>query len=194
MKVILITACLILASTTANAAEIIYKYRGADGKTHYSNRVIPGAELIETFEYTPPAPSTPSPARSKSDAAGEERIKKHLSSLEAAWAEVQESGSALASAEARLAAGVTPEEGETRALGGPATPAPPSAGGPMPPAPPSAGGSISPAPSSAGGPMGTRRGGGLRPEYHERLAKLEAEVAAARVRNQQAWARYNQLR
>ncbi len=196
MRTPLAAGCLILACAAANAAEPIYlyKYRGADGKTLYSNRPIAGAELIESFEYTPPAPSARRPDTSKSDAAGEERIRKQQSGLEAAWVEVQQSGSALAEAEARLAAGVTPGEGEVRALGGPATPAPPPAGGPMAPAPPSAGGPMAPAPPSAGGPMGTRRGGGMRPEYRARIAALEAAVQAARLRNQQAWSRFNELR
>jgi hypothetical protein len=190
---IMLAGCLMLACAAAVAAETVYKYRGADGKTLYSNRPIPGAELIETFEYTAPA-SSPRSDTSKSDAAGEERIRKQLSGLDAAWVEVQESGKALAAAEARLAAGATPEEGEVRSVAGSATPAPPSAGGPMAPAPPSAGGPMAPAPSSAGGPMDTQRGGGVRPEYVARLAELEADVAKARFRNQEAWSRFNALR
>ncbi len=196
MKTLLAAACLALASAAANAAETItiYKYRGADGRPLYSDRPIPGARLIESIQYVLPAPSSPRSDTSKSGAAGEERIKNHLSELDAAWAEVKASGSALAAAEARLAAGVTPEEGEPRALAGPSTPAPPSAGGPMAPAPPPAGGPLAPAPPPAGGPMGTRRGGGLSPEYQARIAALEADVQAARVRNQEAWARFNRLR
>src|SRR6266581_3537631 len=183
MKTLLAAACLALASAAANAGETIniYKYRGADGRPLYSDRPIPGARLIESIQYVLPAPSSPRPDTSKSGAAGEERIKNRLSELDAAWAEVKASGSALAAAEARLAAGVTPEEGEPRALAGP--PAPPPAGGPLAPAPP-----------PAGGPMGTRRGGGFSPEYQARIAALEADVQAARVRNQEAWARFNQLR
>lgn len=191
----LLAAALFLAFAATSSAETIYKYRSADGKMHYTNRPIRGAELIEAFEYTPPPVSAPRPNTSKSDAAGEQRIKKHLSDLEAAWAEVQASGAALAAAEERLADGATPGEGDMRALAGPASPAPPSAGGPMAPAPPSAGGPpAAPAPPSAGGPMGARRGAGPRPEYLARVAALEADVAKARLRNQGAWSRYNQLR
>jgi len=42
--------------------------------------------------------------------------------------------------------------------------------------------------------MAIRRGGGMRPEYRARIASLEADVQAARARNQEAWRRYNQLR
>jgi len=195
MKAFLIAACLLIANAASAAGPVvIYKYRGADGKMQYSDKPIKGGELIEAFEYTPPPPASPRPNTSKSDNAGEARIRKHLAELEAAWAEVQASGKALAEAEARRAAGVGPEEGETRMLSGPATPAPPSAGGPMTPAQPSEGGPTNPPPPSAGGPMGTRRGGGRNQAYFERQARLEATVEAARLRNQQAWARYNQLR
>lgn len=194
MNTYIAAGCLLLAFATASAADTIYKYRGADGETLYSSQPIQGAKLIESFNYTPPETVSPSPDTSRSDAAGEVRISKQLSALDAAWVEVQESGKALAAAEARLATGATPEEGDVRGLVGPATSAPPSAGGPMAPAPPSAGGPMAPAPPSAGGPMGARRGGGLRPEYLERLARLEADVQVMRTRNQDAWSRFNSLR
>ena len=163
MKALLAVAGLVLAAA-ASAADtvVIYKYRGADGRMQYSDKPIKGGELIEAFEYSPPAAASPQPDTSKTDADGEARIRKHLANLEAAWREVQASGTALAAAEERRVAGITPLEGETRML--------------------------------SGGQLGTQRGGGLRPEYHERQTWLEAAVEAARRRNQEAWSRYNQLR
>lgn len=176
--------CCACGAAWAQAPLVIYKYRGTDGRMHYSDKPVRGSELIEAFEYTPPpAPPAIRPQASTSDAAGLERIKKHLGALETAWADVQESGRALAAAEELRAAGTAPGEGETQSLTGPSTPAPPSAGGPQPPAPP-----------SAGGPMGNLRGGGRNAAYFERQARLEAAVEAARKRNQQAWERYNKLR
>jgi len=171
----LLVAALFLAFAAPGTAETIYKYRSADGKMHYSNRPMRGLELIEAFEYTPPPPAPDTSERrastEKSDAAGEQRIKKHLAALEAAWIEVQASGTALASAEEALAS-ATPEEGDMQGLATPASAAPPS----------------------AGGPMGTNRRAGPSPAYRARLEALEANVAIARQRNQEAWSRYNQLR
>ena len=182
MKILLAVACLVVAAAASAAGPVlIYKYRGADGKMQYSDKPIKGGELIEAFEYTPPAAASPQPDTSKSDAAGETRIKKHLSDLEIAWAEVQLSGRLLAEAEARLAAGAAPLEGETRMLATSETPAPPPAGGPM-------------TPPSANDSLGVRRGGGRNRAYFERQARLEAAVETARQRNQRAWERYNQLR
>ena len=48
-RVYLLAALLLLAP--AIAAETIYKYRRADGRMIYSNRPMPGVELIEAFEY-----------------------------------------------------------------------------------------------------------------------------------------------
>jgi hypothetical protein len=202
MKYPLAVVLLVAASSACADPVTIYRYRDADGKSHYSDKPIPGGKLIETFQYTIPTAASPQPDTSKSDAEGEARIKKHLAALEAAWAEVQASERALTTAEARQAAGNTPHESEVLARGGPVAPgeapgeapAPPSAGGPLPPATQANGGPAPAAPPSAGGPMAVRRGGGRRPEYRERLAELEKEVAAARTRNQEAWRRYNQLR
>ncbi len=189
-----LSVSLLLASVAG--AEMVYKYRGADGKITYSNQFIRGAELIEAFDYKFPAPAVaPQGDAAQSGAAVDMRIKKHLAALDAAWAEVQEATKALATAEARLSAGVEPLEGESRALGGTATPAAPVVGGLQAPAAPGAGGPQAAAASPAvGGPMGTRRGGGRNPEYFERVAALEAEVKAARARLDEALRRYNGLR
>lgn len=60
----------------------------------YSNRVIPGLELVESFDYrfAPPAAASVAvpPAASRSAAASDERMKKHLAALDRAWLEVQE--------------------------------------------------------------------------------------------------------
>jgi hypothetical protein len=195
----LLASCLVLAAFHAAAADplIVYKYRMPDGRMQYSDKPIRGGELIEAFEYTPPpAPTAIRPEASKSDAAGLERIKKHLTALEAAWREVQESGRALEAAVARRETEAGPSAGEVTGLSSPGPTAPPtSAGGPGDTvAPPSAGGPGKAAPPAAGGPMSDRRGGGRRPEYFARIAKLDADVDAARKRNQQAWERYNKLR
>ena len=181
MKALLGAVLLVIASVAAAQSVVIYKYRGADGKMRYSDKPLSGGELIEAFEYTPPPPASPQPDTSKSDTAGEKRITKHLAELEAAWAEVQSSGRELAEAEARRAAGAAPLDNENQGLAPMTNPS--SAVGPATPAPP-----------SAGGPMGNWRGGGRNAAYFERQAKLEAAVEAARRRNQDAWARYNQLR
>src|SRR5260221_5456099 len=167
MKTFLTVACLVFAAAASAAGPVfIYKYRSADGKMQYTDKPIKGGELIEALEYTPPAAASPRPDTSKSDAAGEQRIRKHLSDLEVAWAEVQASGKALAEAEARRAAGVAPEDGETRMLATPAVPAPTTTGGPM-------------TLPSANDSLGTRRGGGRSPAYFERQALLEAGLRAA---------------
>lgn len=207
LRIASLSVGLLLASVAG--AETIYKYRDAGGKTTYSNRLIPGAELIEAFEYRFSAPvAAPQGNANQSDAAGEARIRKHLAALDAAWAEVQEATKAFAVAEERLRAGVEPLEGEGVALGGAATQvapevggpqasAAPGAGGPQPPAAPGPGQTAAQAAAASravGGPLGTRRGGGRNPEYLERMAALEANVKAARARLDAALRRYNQLR
>ena len=191
-RVYLLAALLLLAP--AIAAETIYKYRRADGRMIYSNRPMPGVELIEAFEYKFDKPTAARVDASKSDAAGEARIKAHLAALEKAWSAVQEAHKALATAQERLRAGVEPQEGEGRALAGPATPAAPATGGPQGPAAPAAGGPAKAAPPAVGGPLGTRRGGGMQPEYRARMEALQAEVQAARARLDSALRRYNELR
>lgn len=173
-------ACLALALPAA--AETVYKYRGADGKMTYSNRLLRDAELIETFEYNFPAAARASSrgTASNADAAVDARMKTHLAALDKAWEEVQLATRSLAAAEARLAAGEAPLEGESTALASAPAPVAPAVGGAAPPA--------------AGGPMGTRRGGGRNAEYFERMARLEADVAKARTRLDKALREYNQLR
>jgi len=179
-KILLAAGCLMLAS--AAAAETIYKYRGADGRTLYSNRPISGAKLIESYEHEASAPP-PHRDPSKYEAEAESRIKERIAALDKAWSEVQESGRALAAAEARSAAGAAPEEGEARGLGTPADSAPPAVGGPSAAVPP-----------AVGGRMGSGRGGGVSPEYQARIEALEAAVRTTRARNDAAWRRYNELR
>ena len=187
-------AC-VLFTTTAAGAETIYKYRHSDGQVTYSNKRIPGLELIETFDvrFAPPAPAAVASARVASPA-DEARIKKRLAALDAAWQEVQEATTALNRAEARLAAGVEPFEEEGVALAAPATPAPPAVGGPQAPAAPAVGGPLAAASPAVGGPMGTRRGGGRNADYHYRMGLLESDVVKARARLDAALRQYNELR
>lgn len=170
---------LLLLLAPAVAAETVYKYRRADGKTVYSNRPVRGLELIETFEYKPASPAPPNAAAAKSDAEGEARIQKYLQELQSAWTEVQEATRALARAEARLRTGVEPQPGEREGVSSGGAPA---AGGVPPPAPPAVGGAMS------------GRRGRASPEYVARIQALESEVQAARARLDAALRRYNQLR
>lgn len=181
LQCVLLAACLLAASTAA--AQTVYKYRHADGRVMYSNRQVPGLELIETFEYRFAEPAPASPARSKGEAEGEARIRTYLDVLQVAWTEVQEATSALAAAEERLRTGVEPQEGETLIFVRPVKPAPPAAGGPAKPAPP-----------AVGGPMGRGHGGGMSPEYVARMEALESDVKTARERLDAALRRYHQLR
>jgi hypothetical protein len=180
----MISRCHVLAVllllAPAVAAETIYKYRRADGRMIYSNRPIPGVELIETFEYRPAKPAAARVDRSKSDAAGEARIKAYLAALDKAWTEVQEASKALAAAEERLRAGVEPESGEREGVA--SGTAPPTVGGLPPSAAPAVGGSLS------------GRRGRASPEYVARMQVLEAGVQAARTRLAAALRRYNELR
>ncbi len=118
VRIAALLACLFFAASAA--AETVYKYRHADGRTAYSNRLEPGLELIETFEYriSGPASAPKSRAASQSDAEAESRIKKHLDALQAGWTEVQDATRALAAAEERLRAGEEPQAGASPAVGG----------------------------------------------------------------------------
>lgn len=167
------------------AAETVYKYRNPDGTMTYSNRMLRNAELVETFEYNFPAAARPAPAGKPSNAgaAVDERMKAHLAALDRAWFEVQDATKALAGAEARLAAGDAPLDGESTSLGTAPAPVAPAVGGTGPATAP-----------AAGGPMGTARGGGRNAEYFERQAMLELNVARARTRLDRALSNYNQLR
>jgi len=173
-------ACLMFAS--AAAAETIYKYRRADGRVTYSNRLVPGLELIETFEYKIDAPVRAPNARAaaKSDLEGEARVTKYLAALDAAWKRVQDATRDVALAEERLSAGTEPQGGDWQATVADS-------------APPSAGGVPAAAPPAIGGPMSGRRGRAS-PEYVARISALEADVAAARKRLDDALRSYNQLR
>jgi hypothetical protein len=160
---------MLLAS--AAGAEMIYKYRLPDGQTIYSNRTIPGVELIDAFEYKFAEPAPASKDATKNAAEAEARIKAQLDALQAAWTEVQDSTRELAAAEERLRAGAEPREGDWQSLWSPAKPAPPAVGGPQ-----------------------SGRRGRASPEYAARLQALEAEVNAARARLDAALRRYNDLR
>jgi hypothetical protein len=185
-------ALILLAGTAAG--ETIYKYRRADGQTLYSSQRLQGLELIESFEYRATPPVSPQPGAAESARQAEERIRRHIERLNLAWDEVRDAQAALAQAEARLQAGIEPQESEATSLAGPARPAPPAVGGPKPPPPPAAGGPGAAAPAAVGGPMGTRRGGGRAPDYYERQQKLEADVVEARARLERAIRVYNTLR
>jgi hypothetical protein len=181
LRASMLLACLLLAS--AAAAETIYKYRRADGQVIYSNRRLPGVELVEAFEYRIPPPaarSAPSASEKKAAAANDERITKHLSALDAAWREVQLATRALEAAEQRQAAGVEPQPGDRQGVAVAA--APPTAGGVPATAPPALGGSMSGRRSRAS------------PEYLSRIEALEADVQSARARLDAALRRYNELR
>jgi hypothetical protein len=193
-RIALLVLFALLASAGHAQTVTIYKYRLPGGGVEYSNRLVPRAELIETFEYRFAEPVPAERVVPKSEAEAEARIQRYLAALRDAWTEVQEARKALDAAEARLATGVEPKEEEGRALAGPATPVPPAAGGPQPPAPPAAGGPQAPASPAAGGPLGTRHGGGRSVEFAERMQALEADMRAARARMETALRRYNELR
>ncbi|TAK41953.1 MAG: DUF4124 domain-containing protein [Betaproteobacteria bacterium] len=188
-------AVVLLLLSAAVAGETIYKYRLPEGRTVYSDRVLPGAILLESFEHQFPRPAASETDPEKGRLQAEERIRSHLAALEKAWQEVQDARVALARAEERVRAGVEPLEAEPIQHAGPAAPASPSVGGPPPPAPPAVGGPQPAAPPAVGGPMGTRHGGGGRsPEFHARIGALERDVQAARERLDTAQRRYNALR
>ncbi len=177
----LLLASLLLAF--AAAAETIYKYRRADGQVTYSNRRLPGLELVEAFEYRIPPPAArpaPSASEKKAAAAGDERIARHLSALDTAWREVQLATRALEAAEQRQAAGMEPQPGDRQGVA--VESAPPTAGG-VP-------GAVSPA---VGGSMSGRRSRAS-PEYLSRMEALEADVQSARAKLDVALRRYNDLR
>jgi hypothetical protein len=190
----LLLACLLLSS--AAAAETIYKYRLPNGQMTYSNRLLRGAELIETFDYKFAPPAAQDRSAPKAAAKADENIKLHLARLDKAWSEVQAATRALAAAEARQAAGEAPLPGETGAFAGPPAAAlPPSdAGGPQAPAAQAVGGPAPAASPAVGGPTGTQRGGRRNAEYFERMARLDADVFQARARLDEALKAYNQLR
>lgn len=186
--------CLLLSS--AAAAETVYKYRGADGQMTYSNRLIRGADLIETFDYKFAPAAAPDRKAPKAAASADANIKRQLAALDTAWSEVQAATRALAAAEARQAAGDAPLPSEAGALAGPPAAAlpPPDAGGPQASASPAVGGPAPAASPAVGGPMGTQRGGGRNAEYFARTAALDADVFKARARLDAALKAYNQLR
>lgn len=189
-------AIAMLAWAASVFGQTIYKYRRGNGQTIYSSEHLRGLELIDSFEYRPPAPASPQPGAAESARQAEERIRQQIENLNLAWTEVRDAEQALAEAEARLRAGVEPLDPEGRSLATPPTPTPPTqeAGGTAPPAPPAVGGPGPASPPAAGGPVGTRHGGGRSPEYQERLGKLDADVATARARLERAIQSYNALR
>ena len=177
-RIVLLAAGLLFAA--AAAADTVYKYRRADGRVEYSNRLLPGLELIETFEYKF-APAAAAPANStKGLVEGEARIKKFLDSLQAAWAEVQDASLALATAEEKLRVGEEPQDGDRLGVASGNSRA--GAGGV-----PAAGSSFTGAPASG-------RRSRASPEYLARMEALEGDVRAARARLDAALRRYNALR
>ena len=102
----------IVLPIAAAEADTVYKYRRPDGRTIYSNKLEPGLELIETFEYkfADPVPARPGAAQSAVE--DEARITKRLDDLQAAWTEVQDARRELALAEERLRAGSVEREGD----------------------------------------------------------------------------------
>jgi len=189
-------AIALLACAASVFGQAIYKYRRSDGQTMYSSERLHGLELIDSFEYRPPAPAVPQPGVAQSARQAEERIRQQIEKLNLAWTEVRDAELALAEAEARLRAGVEPLDPEGRSLATPPAPVPPpqEAGGIAPPAPPAVGGPGPAAPPAVGGPVGARRGGGRSPEFQERLGKLDADVATARARLERAIQTYHALR
>jgi hypothetical protein len=181
-------ACLLFAS--AAAAETVYKYRRADGRTVYSNRPVSGLELIETFDYTFPAPVRANQDAAKYAAEAEARIRQRLAELQAAWTEVQDANRELLAAEQALRAGAEPEAGDRQ--GAAITPLPPPVKG-QPPATQPGVGIAPPASPAVGGSMSGRRGRPS-PEYVARMRDLEGAVAAARTKLDAALRRYNELR
>jgi hypothetical protein len=178
-RIAALVTCLLLVA--AAEADTVYKYRRSDGRTIYSNKLEPGLELIETFEYKF---ADPPPARSgaaQRDAEGEARITKRLEDLQLAWTEVQDARRALALAEERLRAGSVEQEGDRIGI---VTGAAPRAVGGVPKTPrPAVGGTMR-------GAVRSRPS----PEYLAAIEALEADVAAARARLDAALRRYNELR
>jgi hypothetical protein len=178
-RIALLLACLVLVS--AAEADTVYKYRRADGRTIYSNKLEPGLELIETFEYKFSDPVPARPGTAQSDAEGEARITKRLDDMQAAWTEVQEARTALAQAEERLRTGGDMQEGDR--IGVVTGAAPPAVGGVPRAGQPATGGTMR-------GAVRNRAS----PEYVARVGALESDVAVARARLDAALRRYNELR
>ena len=179
----MVHACLLVLGVlfpAAAAAETVYKYRQPDGKMIYSNRLIPGAELVETFEYRFPKAVAPDPKAKKRADEVDQRIQKHLLALDRAWTEVQDATRALTAAEEKLRAGVEPQPGDRAGVTGDTIP--PVVGGAGPSASPAIGGSMS------------GRRGRASPEYVARIQALEGAVREARARLDTALRNYNALR
>jgi hypothetical protein len=165
----------------AAEADTVYKYRRPDGRMIYSNKLEPGLELIETFEYKFADPAPARPGAAQSEAEGEARITRRLDDLQAAWTEVQKARTALAQAEERLRVGGVEQEGDR--IGVVTGAAPPAVGGVPRTGRPATGGTMRGAARSRPSP-----------EYLARVERLEADVAAARARLDAALRRYNDLR
>ena len=178
-RIAALLACFLLIG--AAEAETVYKYRRADGRTIYSNKLEPGLELIETFEYKFAAPVPARPGAAQGAVEDEARITRRLDDLQEAWTEVQEARGALALAEERLRAGSVEQEGDR--IGVVTGAAPPAVGGVPRTGRPATGGTMR-------GAVRTRPS----PEYLARVEALEADLAAARARLDAALRRYNDLR
>ena len=178
-RIVLLLA--IVLPIAAAEAETVYKYRRPDGRTIYSNKLEPGLELIETFEYKFADPVPARPGAAQSAAEDEARITKRLDDLQAAWTEVQDARRELALAEERLRAGSVEREGDR--IGVVTGAAPPAVGGVPRTGRPATGGTMRGAARSRPSP-----------EYVARVEGLEADLAAARARLDAALRRYNELR
>ena len=178
-RIALLLACVLPIAVAE--AETVYKYRRPDGRTIYSNKLEPGLELIETFEYKFADPPPALQGAAQRDAEGEARIAKRLDDLQAAWTEVQDARRELALAEERSRAGREPQEGDR--IGVVTGAAPPAVGGVPRTGRPATGGTMRGAVRSRSSP-----------EYVARVEALEADLAAARARLDAALRRYNDLR
>jgi len=109
-------ALALLAVATAASGQQISKYRTPDGRIVYSDKPVPNATLVETFEGAP-APDPTAAATRKEAAraqakAANETASERVKALDAISAEIQAASAALAQARAALEAGREPLEGE----------------------------------------------------------------------------------
>jgi hypothetical protein len=103
---------LVLASATGlAAAETIYKYERADGRTVYSDSHVKGARLVERLDF----PAVPPPrvaARGEPRGGLSELAETRSEALDAADARIKDAALALKAAEERQQRGVEPLPGE----------------------------------------------------------------------------------
>lgn len=114
-RLTLVPALLVLASLPA-AAQVVYKLADKDGKTVYSDHVIPGMRVVGKLAPPPqPDPELVAAARA-AQAERTQRVEAHakerVRALDAADAKVREAERQLAAATRALEAGAEPLEGE----------------------------------------------------------------------------------